>query len=101
MADAPSHIHIAKFLQLDRFVQKLLEEVKTLNYVSGEHTKQLKEIDNLSSGYVSHGELFAAITAVKAQKSSSNTSVEKTSVSFEKLFEISKSVEDLSKCLNI
>lgn len=93
---ASQPVHIAKFLHLDRSVQSLHEDVHKLIEQNKETKNVLRELTRNAESYVSHAELLAALTGRKPAKVV-ETIREPNPISFEKVGELTRSIESLSK----
>lgn len=64
----PTRIHIAHFLDLERSVTRLLDDVSMLKDVSINHGDLIRELLELTANAASKAELMAAITTTRYQQ---------------------------------
>jgi hypothetical protein len=67
LADSPKILHVAKFLQLERNVQNIFDEMERLYHLVGKQDKKLKEMHESSMSFVSQAELLAVVSGRKSQ----------------------------------
>ena len=91
-------IHIAKFMQLERNVQHVGNEMSRLFRLSGEQEKKVRELYENRNDHVSHAELLAVVSGRKAMKLNHNTESNDLLFSLfsDKMDETNKSLQQLS-----
>lgn len=97
MSNVNGHVHVAKFLHMEKCIQRITSDLQKVQLIAGDHGSAIRELNKNSSSYVSHGELLAVVSSRRPVTTSSMRQPDDSDSGSPAVSEILKKQDEMAK----